>query len=333
MFGNGPGWVISAILLVAAGWFIFHMHELDQPSPPGEFGRNAGTYSAKLPMDPRSLLQMDGTKDGGSDYRAALDIYQKSPSAYDRLAKRGTGEPSETLLSEAKPGIDKLINATNCGTAHIFEGHEDLLIDAEGAKLELAAEQLTKLGTVLEIVGGHYATKGQNEQATRYLKAELTLGIHMYEERLTVEELRGGLGMIASACWMLRVADPDRKADYEKLYKENAKVTGGIEKISSYIKRLDKQDLKTGRAVEVENFTADMRAVATTEACDRVWRVQATLALGRMKYNAARYGDRGETMRVLRRLQKGSDPVLALAAKVAEEQTWPQLQNIVHNLD
>jgi hypothetical protein len=56
-------------------------------------------------------------------------------------------------------------------------------------------------------------------------------------------------------------------------------------------------------------------------AKDRMWRVEAILKLGRMRYNAARLADQQAATRALEELSDDADPVIRAAANAARNLT------------
>jgi hypothetical protein len=70
----------------------------------------------------------------------------------------------------------------------------------------------------------------------------------------------------------------------------------------------------------IARHTGDVFYIAE-HAADRMWRVEAILKLGRLRFYAARIADQQAAERLLRRLSKDADPVIRAAAESARSLT------------
>jgi hypothetical protein len=71
----------------------------------------------------------------------------------------------------------------------------------------------------------------------------------------------------------------------------------------------------------IQQYTGDVYALARDPKADRMWRVEAILKVGRLKYNAARRGDQLAAMREPAKWAADPDPVVAAAARAARDLT------------
>src|SRR5689334_15621610 len=85
MWGNKPGWFISAVILAVMGWMLWSFGRPEGVSPPsGQFKLAEGI---KLPVSPEEALPgvMTEDRDAGELYQQAIRIYQENPRGYDNF--------------------------------------------------------------------------------------------------------------------------------------------------------------------------------------------------------------------------------------------------------
>ena len=66
-----------------------------------------------------------------------------------------------------------------------------------------AVTALHQVGGILARIGTEYANKRQYAEAKKYLNAEFVLGLRLYEERMTRQQLSAAMGLMAHAATVL----------------------------------------------------------------------------------------------------------------------------------
>lgn len=77
----------------------------------------------------------------------------------------------------------------------------------------------------------------------------------------------------------------------------------------------------------MDPYPGDMFALAD-RASEVMWRVEAILALGRLKYSAERYGDQQGALAVVAGLSGSGDPRIRAAAIAARDLTVEQFRKL-----
>jgi hypothetical protein len=156
-------------------------------------------------------------------------------------------------------------------------------------------------------------------------EATFSLGVKLYQERLTYEELDAGLTMMAEGSAMIRelsrasgdAARAEACASFDAARMEYVKQR--IQPVQRVIVSADQSVLEQ-HAGDVFYFARHAR--------DRMWRVEAIFKLGRYRYNAGRIGDQNNAMLVIRELVDDPDPVIQIAAKAARDLTLEEYRTL-----
>lgn len=316
MWGNATGWTISAILLLFLALTMHALIGMGKISDPTSFGTDPANLGAfALPTAPATLLSMNGPADATAQYRDALADALAHPHDYD-LAAGFTRVADIANL----PAIKNLLATTHADGAAIFANDPGAVI---------TYSQTTKLDAMVSL--GHLlARAGLLEQiddpaaAIPYFEAECALGCRLYEERLTVAEFTSGVDLLAeSAGGMARALDKAnqhvraaavRQFDADRLVYYNQRILPMLKVVRSI-------DPTT-----VSDHAGDIFYFAT-HAQERMWRIEAIFALGRMRYfvgDNGRIGDQRGAVRLLKKLSRDNDPLIHLAATEAEDMTIEQ---------
>jgi hypothetical protein len=259
--------------------------------------------------------------DAGSLVREAIALYRRDVAAYDAFA--ATGRPGTPEAAELA-AIDKLVEATNCTRMTLFADHPGEVV-RYGEVRDLAA--LRTLGEIAAVrLGLNYKRVNNTKEATRYLQATFALGAKLFQERLTYAEAHVGLELMAtSAPALLELAkagrDAARTAELEQFEQGRQQlVTEQVQPMARMLRSIDAQ-VVARHAGDVFYF-AEPRAGGGS--FDRMWRVEAILALGRMRYFVGGEGRAGDQRAATQRLQTyltDPDPVIREAANAALDLT------------
>ena len=315
MWGNRLGWLISAILLLAVATVIAATFIVSsRRTEPTAFSRDPANLAAiELPIDPHTLLpEPQRNDDAGDLYWQAYVDHRDHRESYDReadIASFNVNRATELV------GIKAAMDAAAYQRASIFTKRVDAAV---GYGPTPAVTALQQIGTILARIGTQYADLQKYSDAKRYLRAEFILGLRLYEERMTLQQLSVSLGLMAHAATTLSqiAVDEDDKAlafrlkDYLKAQRDYS--TGHIEPIARVITSIDP-------SVQSQ-YVGDIFVFARNSA-ERTWRVESTLKLGMYKYHTTTLGDRRAAIREVRELLTDPDPAVSAAALCARELT------------
>ena len=324
MFGNKTGWIISAIIVVLEGLGMYALYTVSQPSDPTKLGEQAAKYTLELPVPPRPLassFMTDNSQPGsGEMYLKAIQDYRAHQKDYEAFYARKDflPKPNQKVDPAAVPappeelaGIKLLKDATKFANARPFSG--DAAKYGEIINYQTNKQALEDLGQVVNCtwhMGRWQRAKGNVAEARACVQAIYSLGVKLYDERLMFEECEKGLGFINMGAADLAVLDAAQKAALTD-YKEQEQ--------TFYNDRLK----PVQKATHIINAnTGDLIAFAR-HGGDRMWRIEAMLALGRVKFTADRVGDQKSAVRVLKAIANDptEEPTVHFAAKLAADLT------------
>lgn len=310
------GWSLAVAALLAAGLIAPILIGLVGTTSPTALGKEAGFLKPiSLPTDPRTLMRIDPAGDATEAYRKALADYQKNTWTYEEFAAGEAAAPS---------GIHELLNAMTASTATLFADQPAVLINYQLEKPPL--EMLVKLGRLLNRAG-LLRTGHSPDEAAQYHRAAFALGEKLYAERLDYAELSAGLGLMSeSATALHRLAEKRGDPDAQRRLDEFLQSTRSY--IASHL--LPKQRiLSTIDPKTIEQHAGDVYLLAGRSQ-ERMWRVEAILALGRARFNAARAGDQRQANRYLKELSADPnlDPIFRAAVEAAMNLTAEEYRGL-----
>ena len=301
MWGNALGWTISLLIVVAtAAGLVFFERHLANLTPTTDLVRDpAALAPIELPVAPTSVLPPSDSCDAGPIYRQAIEEVLAHLDDYERFAAHGRTSDEAKRLS----AIELLTTASGCSQMSLFTRAPAEVIDY-GPKPELQAIRLA--GRCANRLGMLYARENRPDEAAKFHDAAFALGARLYEERLVLDELLAGLELMSESA---RAMAPRREASrsFVTAYQQYDRTR--IQPLRRAIGSIDPG--------VIEQHSGDVFHVAR-HAKERMWRVEAILKLGRMRYNAARVADQQGANRLLERLGDDPDPVIRAAAHAAK---------------
>ncbi len=310
--------IVAACLAAALGTLLFHGNATTAPT---DFSRNPrNLHLLELPTPPH-VLDVDAAHDGTPLYRAAIEAYAKDPDRYERFADSGTWEEFKPA---ALPALQSIVDATSCARGEIFKTRIAEII-TYGPKPEL--EALRSLGRLCSDRIALLALRRKDyDTAHKYLHAGFALGQTLTAERLTFDELEAGLSLLgASAQGLARVAEDagdSAGAESFRAY-DHARLAFFRERITPVIHILRSIDARV-----VGDHAGDVPVLAT-ESQEPMWRTEAILSLGRMRFfvGTARSADQRAALRTLQKLSDSSDEITRIAARAALALTAEQYRS------
>lgn len=318
MWGNTLGWIIAVFVLALEAGGVWLVARMDRISPTTEFSAN-NEYLAplELPFSPTALLpQMTRDEDAGAIYREIIEIVQKDLETYESFVERGKVAQAEKLGALAR-----LKDAANCTRAAIFIHEPESLIHFgnESPRLEclrLAGRSATRAALLMK--------DSNAAEAQKLAEAVFALACRLFEERLTIGELRLGIELMGeSAALLARLANARGESAEESMWKAAG------DSIASYYKsRIDpiSRVLMSVDPNVIGAHTGDYFYFAH-HAQEKVWRVEAIRAIGRLQYyvgEGGRGADQTGAKRELKQLAADPDPLIRTAAIAARDLTVEQ---------
>lgn len=296
MWGNTLGWCIALVIVVAmvGGLCLLDRH-LTNVTPITDFVRDhANLAPIELPISAQSVLPPTKSADATDWYRQAIDLYLLEPGAN---------------LSDA---LELLIPAREHAQASIFaDSPEDVV--KYGDKPKLAA--ILALGKAANRRGALLSYEKNPDEAIKHHQAAFALGARLYEERLTLDELLAGLELMSEASAGI-IATGSDTIDTQTFTDYRTAFTAWSE---SRIRPMQRIVTSIDPAV-IARHSGDVFYIAR-HAPERMWRVEAILSLGRLRFNAARVADQQGANRAIQELRDDPDPVIRAAAQAAMELT------------
>jgi hypothetical protein len=316
MFGNLKGWLISSVIVALVVVVFVSTGILKVPPVSRPSGKIDFSEKITLPVDPQPFLTT-ATKD-----RDASEVYRLSINEYENNEKLygpdGTYARSATALADADPkGVQLIVEAAESKGSDLFASRPDQLVHYNSTWPDLSS--LTRMAEHTVNAGDVYRAKKDLEKAERYIRAGFTLGYRLYNERVAWQELNDGMNLMINASYRLsklyQAKDEKEKAQACTRFSDELK-NYKTEKIFKPIVRA----VTSINTREIGDRGGDFFYLAK-ESPERVWRVEALLALGRMKYNTSNRGDQVAARREVKKYLNDPDPAVRLAAKLADELT------------
>lgn len=357
MFGNLIGWLISAgiTVLTAAGLFFMQRqveHYATTAGVNGPVGLRAAELKVQPPTDPRSLATwMTDDADSSELWRQAIsDFAEGGHREFLRGFKGDLESPTESgtynanLNAYVKPKLELMLKARTMKRGSIFGGSYEQAITFE-AQREPLTGAVRHLREAAEARAQHFLIQkgkakeaGDAEGEKRFARlaremyqAIFTMGVIAWEERVVHEELLMAKDCLLAAYFMPMVAEEGQDlSNYRDFSKQLTEYyvkqvypvwlyVGAHRPIPNY--QL-KTPIWTGEYLSFNTWTADAIVVAN-KAGDPMWKVEATLALGRSRFAGLTDGELFAANQELNKLVNATDPRLKLAARRALDLTEP----------
>ena len=323
MWGNRLGWGISAaIAIVVIGTLTYYVRAASTTSDVSQFGIDASKENVAIPVPAQGVLGGSPKAcDAAQAYSEAIALVRREPKVYDDVAS-GTSKASD---ASKLPAVQRLIEAADCERMTLFTDDPTRIVrygEAEDLEaLRLVGKAAVRLGLV------HQANK-RNADAIKCYTAAFALGAKLYDERMTYREMMAGDELMGEAGvgisrLTFTMGDTTRSEAATKFEAaRRSTFSARVQPVASKLISID------GRVVS--QHAGDVFYLAD-RATERMWRVEAIFALGRMRYfvgEGGRIGDQRGATRKLKQLANDKDPVIAAAAKAALELTVEQMRTL-----
>jgi hypothetical protein len=316
MWGNTFGWFLALVMLGSLIFGLHQVNEISRISEPTSFGLDPANLGVvELPVAPSRLVSMDQNIDAKSLYRSAIDDYLNNRDTYDRFSRSKDSSDAGMLK-----GLKNLLDATHATSAKIFADDPGEIVTY---KEKPGLEAIATLGH-LSARAALLAQTDHLEIAPKYFEAEFALGVKLFEERLTVDELSRGMELMAESSAgmerLLQRSDQSARAQEFRTFDDGRKQYYN-DHVLPMLKVLQSIDTNV-----VGEHAGDIIYFAR-HCQERMYRVEAIFAMGRMRFFAGengRIGNQRGAMAELRKLAEDPDPVIRRAATEARDLTIEQ---------
>ena len=324
MWGNRLGWTISAGIVVLVAGLLWLLASSTNRTAPTEFARDPGNFDELVlpPPPPLPRSTTHPTVPAGPFWRSALDSFDRDRALYEDFAI--TGSLKARRVDELA-AVEVLVGASELAQPGVFASHPEEIVNYNHTKEPL--EKLRILGRVMvDRLALLYARDpAKRDLAEKYAQAGALLGEALSQERLTYEEFALGQEFLAKSAFVLaRIADERKdpvKASAWRQYERERQdfVKRQVDPIVAFVRSID------ARIVGTRN--GDVFELAK-RAKERMWRVEAVLALGRLRYfvgsSESAADQRAANSMVREMAEKEPDPIVRTAAKAARDLTLEQ---------
>jgi hypothetical protein len=223
---------------------------------------------------------------------------------------------------EELAAVEVLVGASELAQSGVFTSHAQEIVNYDHAKESL--EKFRALGRVMvdRLALLYTRDPSKRDLAQKYARAGAILGDALTRERLTYDEFAVGQELLGKSAFVLaRIADERKDSataeawrDYEKHRQQF--VREQIDPTLAFVRSID--------ANVVGTRTGDVFELAK-RSNERMWRVEAILALGRVRFfvgSSESAADQRAALAVVREIAANDpDPIVKLAAEQARDLT------------
>jgi hypothetical protein len=337
MWGNRQGWIISASIVLVVGLALGLIARGPDRTAPTTFSADPQNFQAlDLPeLSTASSPELSAAAppiggpapdvirgDADAAYRAAIQDFRRQPAPYEDFAATGNDASAKEYGLIA---VDEIVSALSSRTfGGLFSEHPEELINYQPDKPPL--EALEVLGRVLvDRLALRSEKAGDRAAAMKYASAAYMLGLRLCRERICYAELELGLQLTGkSAPLLARLAEADGNAALAAAYRDfDARrvrfVRERVEPVVRIVRSID--------PAIVGPHVGDLFELAKRSQ-ERMWRVEAILALGRERFlageGATAADQRAATRLVTQLAESDPDPAIRAAATAARDLTLEQ---------
>jgi hypothetical protein len=304
-----PVWIFIVLAVGGIGiWVRIAM----RPTDPTSLSLDPANLA---PLSPPTVsppvVEIDVPGDAADDYRAAIVAYDARPEACESFAADPTGDVPRAFQS--------VLSALGKNAVDFFIRNPAELIDYQTDHPGL--QSLEDIGHLMDHTALLFHQRNQNDKAIAYFQAVYTLGRNLYVERLTFDEYTTALGLMDEAvAGLAECVDPARQADLQKLE------TAMRDYDSAHVQPVEQALLSADSEVTAAHAGDILRFAEQSD--ERMFKIEAILACGRMRYDAVRKADQLAAPKVIARQLSDPDQGVQTAAAAARDLTVEQYRTI-----
>lgn len=327
MLGYRLGFTLAAVIAALFGWLTWQLVEFNRLTPTTPLLTDASaTDPLTMEASAAAVFKSDQPGDAGMLYREAIEPMHRRYRntfgyALDYAALANERSPE---VIEAAPAVAKLIAAGPMTGDVIFGNDPKALIDYDAG-----TEPIDALSLVGQCLGRAALLRlaKEPEKARPLFEAQFALGWKMFNERLRYAEAAAGLSLARDAAAGLRDiaarAGDTRRAALLATFDRSA---AGVQsnRLDPVWRALGSVD---GRVIA--RHAGDVYTLTGRDNRERLWRIEAILALGKHRFNIGRDADQLIVPRRLAELEPGeTDPAILAAINAAKNLTLEQFRTV-----
>jgi hypothetical protein len=313
MFGNRLGWSISLLIVIVAGWLGYALWQAAQISP--QTGWTSTVVPIQMPPQADSVVpEMNDPRDAGELIRDAIADEEANVAEYAALESADAIDPAAVA---ARPGLAKLREATRCSKMNLFRQDPSEIVGYDPDKPPLQAiEHLAKTAERLALLS---ARANDQTNAGWWFASVFSLGTKLYQERVCFAELTSGEELMGIGCVGLQHLAQQQKLS-SIVHTLGQFDTDRLNDFQSHIEPVWAV-LGTIDAPTMSAHAGDIIALVHDRGVDHLWRVEATLQLGKLKFGGGRRADQLAAQRILTGMANDStdDPAVRCAAAAGRD--------------
>jgi hypothetical protein len=321
MWGNRMGWMISAGIVVVWIGIMAMMIFGVGPTPPTALTTSPGAMDPiVLPGNPRALVPV-GSGDGTAFYTQAIDAYNADPSAYnpDLVTKAKLSAADLKKMS----AMELLIQASDAGKGTVFATRPETIV-CYGLPQHKGIEAAYNLGRYANGLGQRLKIAKPTprpQEAKKYFIAAFNLGFAMCSERLVYMEFYRGQELMQNAVLGLADVETENASELKAWPPQMKDLID--DKQSRFVQIHNAMNMFDKAAIE--RNAGDVYNLAKNSQ-ERMWRIEAILAVGHFRYNAVNPGDQRAVGKFLDQLAASDslDGPTKAAIKAAQNLTEAQ---------
>jgi hypothetical protein len=338
--GSKTGWILAlALIVVVVGVAYFVV--VDPPTSPPRETTVPGFLDLKMVDVPlRDVIGVEPTAPGNAaaDYQKAVQVYIPRADDIEHTGDAFEGDSHyDRLVAAENPWTDPGLKACKQIAAHVADGARKknmeytFLYSPKRLTFDYHqphAKYLFKVAVAVHQCFQVHRDRKEYAEADKHIKDMLIYGVHLLNERALPNIGWQGIEIQTTAIQRL-----------QELYKLWAGAPkhrlDAIEKYGDSL-RLISANYRQKRRIVWDNIPAndpitfeprlsagDVFNMAEYEG-DRSWKAQAIIALGAVKFRMTGRGDLKKARALIKRFLLSDDPVLAAAARAADELTEDQ---------
>jgi hypothetical protein len=320
MFGNRLGWSLAAGILLFAAYVCFLTWQAGHTTPPT--GWVASTvHSIGTPRGAEAVVPMTQSADAAPLYATAIADDHNRIAEYDALENGRLKEPAAPLA-----GVAALVHAMPRQKMNLFRRAPQGVVTYDAEKPPLLA--LLQVAKVTALLGMDQMHQDNLEEAGNDFAGVYALGLKLFQERVDFAELSAGeelMGLGAGGLQRLakRQGNTDMVLSLASLDADRlARFDSDIQPVWAVISSIDQNSMA--------DSAGDMFQLATDRSAELPWRVEATLHLGRLKYDAGRRADEVAAQQLLTQMaaDDSEEPAVRTAAAAGRDLTLEQYRTL-----
>lgn len=320
--GNKLGWVLAGVAVLGVTALVLVVVVFPPASAPTGATLRGGSLDLHLVgVSAAKVIGAvpAGKGNAGDDYRKAIDAHRKHAKLIaEAIGKFGeTPRVHPTLPPPALEALEQIASHVAAGAARKEMRFTFVHTPAtfEYGYFYRPTEDLERVAEPLSLLVYHYRAAKRYADAEKVLRDRFVMGWHMMNERSRTDLVTRGIAIQEQTISSLKTLYRERPGGHAAKIADLAEYATALREVREHYFR---KHLIFASANSIE--PGDVFNIAVNDK-DRAFRVQAILALGRLRFVATRRGDVRRTKKLIERFLESDDPLERAAAVAARDLT------------